>query len=141
MTANFTGTRAGIRQERRDQPLPPGPENQRSLLAKRVLVHKRTLNDLVEDILVQLWEDNDFRRYTRAVWDEQAIEGSLAADNIMAATMIRERARENDNNEVANEKLATIAKAMGVVLRRYEESRQERRNRLHGENVPGNNGD
>jgi hypothetical protein len=76
------------------------------------------------------------------VYDEQAVEGSLAADNVMAATMIREYAKKVDEDHaLANEKLATISKALGVVLRRYEISRKERRNMIHGETVPGDNGD
>ena len=97
----------------------------------------RTLNDHVEEIYLLLIPNQDFRNLIEAVWDEQAIEGSISADSIMAAQMIRERARKMNNTVVSKEKLATIAKAMGVVLRRYGFSRAERRNMVHGEIVPG----
>jgi hypothetical protein len=67
------------------------------------------------------------------------VEGSLAADNIMAAEMIRDKAKAA-GSELASEKLATISKALGVVQRRYGFSRKERRNMVRGEIVPGDNG-
>jgi hypothetical protein len=105
----------------------------------RYIKSERTINDLVEDIHRTLVEQDEYRKFLWAVWDEQAVEGSLSADNIMAATMIRNRAREI-NSEIANEKLATIVKALGVVLRRYHVSRKQRRHMVGGEEVPGDNG-
>ena len=105
----------------------------------------RTLNDMVEEVQLRLLEDNDqreqFTLYLNAVWDEQAVEGSLGADNLMAAQMIREEAKERGPKELVKEKLATIVKALNVVLRRYENSRKERRHMIGGEIVPGDNGD
>ena len=83
-----------------------------------------------------------YRALLRAVYDEQAVEGSLAADNTFAAIMIREKAKTIDGNELAGEKAATISKALGVVMRRYHSSRNERRNTLEGEIVaPVSNGE
>ena len=120
---------------------PPLPANRSSLLAQRVGQMRRTLNDLVEEAHISLYENVRYNSFLNAVYDEQAVEGSLSADNIMAATMIREHATKNEDNPLAGEKLATIAKALGVVLRRYEISRKERRNMIHGETVPGDSGD
>jgi hypothetical protein len=112
---------------------PPLPRTREEWIAKRNTNIKRTLNDMVEEIHLQLTGDNDYDRYLRAVYDEQAKEGSLAADNIFAAKLIREKATElNPNCQLAEEKAATISKALGVVLRRYNESRKERRNMLDG---------
>jgi hypothetical protein len=62
--------------------------------------------------------------------------------NIEAARMIREYATEKTNDKaLSREKLATIAKALNVVLRRYHASRPERRQMVDGEIVPGNSGD
>lgn len=112
---------------------------------KRFLKAERTLNDLVEDVHRMLVNDEDdgpsYRALLRAVYDEQAVEGSLAADNTFAAIMIREKAKTIDGNELANEKAATISKALGVVMRRYHSSRNERRNTLEGEIVAPTNGD
>ena len=102
---------------------------------------ERTLNDLVEDLHRALVnEDAKYRAYLRAVYDAHAVEGSLAADNILAAMIIRERAKESEvYTEVAEEKLAIINMALGVVLRRYHASRKQRRNTLGGEEVPAEN--
>jgi hypothetical protein len=48
------------------------------------------------------------------------------ADNIMAAQIIRDTAIKM-GSQLAHEKLATISKAMSVVLRRYGSSSEERR--------------
>ena len=102
----------------------------------------RTLNDLVEDVHLALVDKSQqYVKYLDAVHDEQAVEGSLAADNIMAAQMIREEAKNRNMPRLAEAKLATIVKGMGVVLRRYHMSRQERRNMIGGEVVPNGNGE
>lgn len=94
------------------------------------------LNDLVDEIHRQLTEnDPAYRRLLWAVYDEQAVEGSLATDNIMAAKMIRDRAKQIDS-EIKDEKLHTIVMALGIVLRRYGQSRKERRLMVAGERVP-----
>jgi hypothetical protein len=68
-------------------------------------------------IVASVNEDEKYRAYLRPVYDAHAVEGSLAADNIMAAKMIREKAKEIGSTELASEKLATINLALGVVLR------------------------
>jgi len=124
------------------KPLPPSlPATREDFLAARQIKAERTLNDYIEDLYLELAENDNFKRLIWAVWDEQALEGSLAADNIMAAEMIRDRARENSHPYVSNEKLATISKSLGVVQRRYGLSRKQRRNMVGGEEVPGDNGD
>jgi uncharacterized protein (UPF0128 family) len=110
-------------------------------LAHRRLKVQRTLNDYVEDVHLLLIENKDYLALISAVWDEHAVEGSLAADNIKAAEMIRDKAKKLDNHVLAKEKLATIAKALGVIMRRYGYSRKERRNMVGGVVVEGNNGD
>lgn len=109
---------------------------------ERHMKSERTLNDLVEDIhRILTNEDAKYRAYLRAVYDAHAVEGSLAADNVMAAMIIRNKAKDIGSNEVAEEKLAVINMALGVVLRRYHASRKQRRNMLGGEEVSGDNGD
>jgi hypothetical protein len=87
------------------------------------------------------------------VYDEDAIEGSLSMDNADAAEMIRAYASEGaevtedaDGTRhvgdgardpyVAVKKKATLVKALGVVLRRYKNSRAERARRVGDEIVP-----
>lgn len=102
---------------------------------QRQIKAERTLNDLVEDIHRMLVEDSHYRALLRAVYDAHAVEGSLAADNVLAAMMIREKAKEIGSTDVAAEKLAVISLSLGVVLRRYKASRKQRRNMVAGEEV------
>jgi hypothetical protein len=106
---------------------------------QRFIGSKRTINDLVEDAhraLLASDQKDKYRDFLFAVYDEQAVEGSLAADNLEAANMIREWANDKGNDELAREKKATIVKALGVVLRRYHASRKERRQMVDGQVVP-----
>jgi hypothetical protein len=120
---------------------PPLPENIDEW--ERHTKVERTLNDFVEDIHRVLVNENaKYRSYLRAVYDAHAVEGSLAADNILAAMIIREKAKELGSTEIVEEKLAIINLALGVVLRRYHASRKQRRNMLGGEEVTtGDNGE
>jgi hypothetical protein len=106
----------------------------------RFMKTERTLNDMVEDIhRVLVNEDEKYRAYLRAVYDAHAIEGSLAADNVLAAMIIRDKAKDMNVTDVANEKLAIINLSLNVVLRRYHASRKQRRNMIAGEEVPNDN--
>jgi len=120
---------------------PPLPTNIEDWV--RQIKAERTLNDMVEDIHRSLVNESEpYRAYLRAVYDAHAVEGSLSADNTMAAVIIRDKAKDLHMTEVAEEKLAIINMALGVVLRRYNASRKQRRNELHGEQVPtDSNGD
>jgi hypothetical protein len=121
------------------RPAPPLPEKIEDW--QRKIKAERTLNDLVEELHRMVWDsDPRYRALLKAVYDEQAVEGSLSCDNTLAAMALRDKAEKMDGNEVKNEKLATINKALGVVLRRYGQSRKERRNMLGGEIVPGTGG-
>jgi len=120
---------------------------------QRSIKAERTLNDYVEDIHRVLvgdgTRDDDttqtrgdrYLSLLRATYDAHAVEGSLSADNTLAAIMIRKKAKEMGIVDVAGEKLAIINMALGVVLRRYKLSRKQRRNMVHGEEVPSDNGE
>ena len=104
----------------------------------RKIKEKRTINDMVEDAHLALFaSDPEYPPLLDAVYDEQAVEGSLSADNIVASQKIREWGKDGG---LAKEKLATISKALNVVLRRYEFSRKERRFTVHGLVVQPENG-
>jgi hypothetical protein len=99
----------------------------------------QNLNDHVDAIHVKLFAtDERYQVMLDAVHDEEAQEGSLAADNLMAAMMIREHAEAKDtsNPYVAGKKLATIVKSLNVCLRRYHMTRKERAVSIGGEVVP-----
>ena len=108
----------------------------------RVIKHERNFNDFVEDIhRVLVKESEDYRKLLRATYDQHAVTGSLSFDNCKACEMIKEKAGPDKLNipEVAKELEAIINMALGVVLRRYNASRKQRRNELHGEMVPPDN--
>jgi len=115
------------------------PASTGEMIAQRKIAQRRTLNDHVETIHLQLYENAEYQRLLDAVYDEDAVEGSLSADNLLAAQMIRECAKQNGRDPyVAEKKLATLSKALGVVLRRYGMSRKERARMIDGETVENN---
>jgi hypothetical protein len=87
------------------------------------------LNDAVAEIHVTLWSTApDYRGLLNAVHDEDSVEGSLACDDYVAAVMIRNFARGTGNLHVKNKKLATIIRALHVVMMHHGISREERAN-------------
>jgi hypothetical protein len=119
----------------------PLPSNVADFVSQRKTGLARTLNDLVEEAHLALYEDENYLRFLNAVYDGQAVEGSLAADNFMAAQIIRNWAHKNGKGQLSREHLAPIVNALGVVLRRYRLSRKERRNMLDGKIIEGSNGE
>jgi hypothetical protein len=85
----------------------------------------RHRHDQVDALFIMLFEEENptFRRYLKA---RDHVEGSLAADTFMAALMIRDRAKLL-KLPIAREKLATIVRVLGVVLRARGLGREERR--------------
>lgn len=116
--------------------VPALPATVQELIARKRMV-KPTLNDHVDSIHLKLWPDPDYQALLDAVSNEDAVEGSLAADNVLAAERIRKQAQVDGDDYVANKKLAAIIIALNVVLRRYTISRNERRNSIAGVIVPG----
>jgi hypothetical protein len=139
-----------------DQPkkslTPPLPSTISDLLALRIGKVIRTLNDEVETVLKLIYADDspldpndpdsitvaeNFKQYIWATRDSEAKEGSLGADNFTAARILRDYARDVAKNVlVAKQNLATLNHTMNVVLRRYQQSRKQRRNMLGGQSVP-----
>jgi hypothetical protein len=112
---------------------------------ERFIKTHRTINDEVESIHMQLLDDENQReRYHQLLWavyDVQAVEGSLSCDNCLAAMLIRDTAREiSESHPLTREKLATISQALGVVLRRFHQDRKLRRNMVAGKSVDPNDG-
>lgn len=99
----------------------------------------RTDNDRVEEIHLKLIEDEKYRRYLDAYDDGEAVEGSMATDNVFAAQMIRNKAIEAGDSRIASLKAHTIVRCLGVVLRRFRLSRKERANMIGGVVVPTEN--
>ena len=105
----------------------PLPATVTDLLAHRNKIAPRNLNDNVERLYLNLYADEDFQRYLDAVYSEDAQEGSLYADDLLAAKMIREHAAgAGADPYVAGKKLATIVRALYVVQARYDLTRKAR---------------
>src|SRR5262245_20440917 len=108
---------------------------------ERKIKHGLTLNDHVEAVHLQLWDDSpEYRAFLEAVWDSDAVEGSLACDNHEAARLLREKAKTIDGNPAGRKNIDTLKKSLGVVLNRYGNSRKDRRHTVHGQRVPTDNG-
>ncbi len=86
--------------------------------------HERPTVDLVEDVFRVLYDDPLFRMHLTAVHDGAAVEGSMFADDCVAARMIREAAPEG--SPLKDQKLAPLRYALLAVLRRYGISRSDR---------------
>lgn len=102
-----------------------------------------SLNDLVHEAHIFLYDhDAYYKSLLEATYDVQAVEGSLAADNTLAAKVIRDYAIKAGGilERLGREKLASIVNMLGVVLRRYHLSRKERRYMVGGQQVPPDNG-
>lgn len=123
--------------DRSNLPRTPLPKSVIEMQAQRIVPLKRLLNDMIEELHYKCYESEQYRAYLDGVWDEQCIEGSLAADNFKAAEMIRDRAKK-DGSPAAREKLATIVKSLGIVLKKHHMSRKERRQTVGDEIVPSN---
>jgi hypothetical protein len=70
----------------------------------------------IHELLIHGDQSEKYLSYLTTVHDRDAVTGSLALDNGEAARMIREKAAQLGNH-LQNEKLAVIAKALGLVLR------------------------
>jgi hypothetical protein len=102
---------------------------------ERAIESGLTLNDHVEQVHVMLYDESpEYRAFLEAVYDEDAVEGSLSADNYKAAELLREKARKI-GNPCGGKKLSPLAKSLNVVLRRYRKSRLERRDTVGGTRV------
>jgi hypothetical protein len=106
---------------------PPLPATRTDLLAGYKLKRRRNINDLVEEIVVKLWDnDPQFMKLVEPIYDSQAIEGSIDDNYAMAGLIIRDIAKKDKHVEVADQNLHTIKLAMKVVLRRFGISVPER---------------
>ena len=105
----------------------PLPRSGREMLRHRKSSTTTSVNDAVEAVYLALLEDDSFHTAIDAVYNTQANEGSLLADDFSACIIIRDYAENNGHTMVAAQNLATLRHCLGVVLRRFGMSRKERR--------------
>jgi len=110
--------------------IPPTlPQTREDLLAQYKLKRRRSINDLVEEVIVKLWDNNEeFMKYVNAIYDSEAVEGSMDDDDVMAALIIRDTAKQDKHIEVADRNIHTIKLAMRVALKRFDVGRGQRFN-------------
>jgi hypothetical protein len=113
----------------------PLPVTREALEAARMLKARPTILDLIEPIVLALWEDEDFRRFVDAIVDSDAIEGSMEYDDVRAAEMIRDHARANNHTDIGGKNLKTLVHALRLVLKRYGQGRKQRGSIIGGETV------
>jgi len=88
---------------------------------------KTNVHDEVERMYLVLFDDPEFRGLRDAVYREQCVEGNFIDDDVASAQMIRDMAKRENNATITREKLAVIRHSIGVVERRYEATREQRR--------------
>jgi hypothetical protein len=100
---------------------PPLPATKADLATHMTYKRARTIIDDVQEVNALLWEDSEYQKYLRPVFNEEAITGSCEDDLFMAALMIKAKAREIGMESLANAKETAIKKALKRVLGgRYE---------------------
>lgn len=77
--------------------------------------------------LTALVSDPKFFSLISAVYDEDAVEGSLYYDDVAAAMMIRAHAIKTADTAVATAKLKTVRSALNAAMARLGVSREQRR--------------
>lgn len=111
------------------------PATVADLLKQRKSLRVRSLHDDVEQIHLVLFENPDYRKWFVPVHQSECVEGSFMLDDAMVAQMIREYAKKNDFVIAAQAKLAAICFSLGVVCRRYNMGRKQRRSMVSGQHV------
>jgi len=109
------------------------------LEARRVVKAKMTLVDEAERLHKTALEHSDpvkrdlYIKYNNADWDDEAIEGTVPDDRLLAAQIVREIAEGEKNKLVMGTKLRRLAQALNAARGRFHESTNQRRKaRLDG---------
>lgn len=105
----------------------PLPQTVEELEGQRERPAKPTLNAAVEALHKALWPNPDYRKLFLATFNEDSVEGSMAADDQEAARMIRNEAIKRNDTVVMGRNLVTIVKALRIVAKRYNIARKQRR--------------
>ena len=105
------------------------PTTRADWLPHRKVKTKRTFNDIVESTHLAALDqlDGSYKGLFDAIYNKDAVEGSLKHDSIAAAAKLRSYAEEQHIPEISGATLLAIEKAQNVSLRRYGFSRKERR--------------
>jgi hypothetical protein len=127
------------------QAKPPAlPTNSQGMLARRKMPVVTSINDSMDQVHLSLCDEEAelkarYLGLLDAVYNSQAVEGSLTGDDYAAAFLIREYAKEHNHPLLANAKADTIVHALRVVMNRYQIGRKYRRHMVSGQYVPDEN--
>lgn len=87
----------------------------------------RTLNSMVEELFLRLFDDPEFHALQTPLYNAQAVHGSLRVDDVVTAQMVQTSAKAL-HSPVKDEKVATIMKSLRQVKKKFHGlSRSERR--------------
>lgn len=103
------------------------PATRTELLMQSEPMRPRDLFYAVWDIHLWLYEKPEYQQYLDAYTKDQAAEGSIAADEFMAANMVREYAEEHSIFSVQSAKLHDIVKALRRAMKKGNIARKQRR--------------
>lgn len=103
------------------------PATRTELLAQSEPIRPQTLYYGVSEIHLALYEDPDYQQYLNAYTRDQAVEGSIAADEFTAARIIRDYAVEHSMIMVQSATLVDIVRAHRRAMVDGHISRKERR--------------
>jgi hypothetical protein len=102
------------------------PSNVTALESQRVVKRTYTLLDETEQALKALFDEPKFRRLRDALEPEETVEGSIFADDIVAAQMIRKVASELNLHQVEEADLTLLAQKLRGAERRFNAARSQR---------------
>lgn len=90
---------------------------------------ERSVLDYVDDINEKLWEDPEYQQYLQPIDNATSVTGSTTGDDLMAAMMIRQYAKDNRIAAVVDTKPTKIAGCLRRVLngRHQNASRKARK--------------
>lgn len=111
------------------------PTSKGELVAGKVL-KLDNIHDHVEPLFINLWDEEEFRQYFNGVYDSDCAEGSIKADEHMAAMRVRESAIEAGDHFLAKKNIATIVKSLHVVMNRFGLNRSQRRQMVGDQRIP-----
>jgi hypothetical protein len=108
----------------------------------RGLKKSRDPNDLVEECHLAALKAKypGYYDYINARKDEEAVTGRIADDDVIAAHMLKEFAKKQGYDEVANMKASEIKRRLRTVLRRYPNLTRQSRALLNGRSLDNGGG-
>jgi hypothetical protein len=102
------------------------PANVVELIAQRIVKAEPSLLDECDTIYLALFDDPKFRELRGLDNPENYVEGSVWADDTVAAQMAREKGKEMQLPLVQKADLTTLVNKLRAAERRYNASRKQR---------------